>query len=62
MKEENNMEKILELINVEKYYGSKGNITKALDKVSFEVEKASLSVLWAPVVPVKQRFLTVFPQ
>ena len=42
MKEENNMEKILELINVEKYYGSKGNITKALDKVSFEVEKGEL--------------------
>ena len=41
MKEENNMEKILELINVEKYYGSKGNITKALDKVSFEVEKGA---------------------
>lgn len=36
------MEKILELINVEKYYGSKGNITKALDKVSFEVEKGEL--------------------
>lgn len=42
MKEENNMEKILELINVEKYYGNKGNITKALDKVSFEVEKGEL--------------------
>lgn len=36
------MEKILELINVEKYYGSRGNITKALDKVSFEVEKGEL--------------------
>lgn len=42
MKEENNMEKILELINVEKYYGNRGNITKALDKVSFEVEKGEL--------------------
>ena len=62
MKEENNMEKILELINVEKYYGSKGNITKALDKEVLKWKKASLSVLWAPVVPVKQRFLTVFPQ
>ena len=35
MKEENNMEKILELINVEKYYGSKGNITKALLSLDF---------------------------
>lgn len=33
------METILKLENVEKYYGSKTNLTKALDQVSFEVEK-----------------------
>lgn len=33
------METILRLENVEKYYGSKTNLTKALDQVSFEVEK-----------------------
>lgn len=33
------MEMILELQDVEKYYGSKSNLTKALDKVSFSVEK-----------------------
>lgn len=34
------MSKILEVIDVEKYYGnSKENITKALDGISFSVEK-----------------------
>lgn len=32
------METILKLENVEKYYGNKSNLTKALDQVSFEVE------------------------
>lgn len=32
------METILKLDNVEKYYGNKSNLTKALDRVSFEVE------------------------
>ncbi len=33
------MEKVLEVINAEKYYGEKGNITKALDDLSFSVNK-----------------------
>lgn len=33
------MERILEVKNVEKYYGSKGNITKALNDISFAVDK-----------------------
>lgn len=33
------MENILEVKNVEKYYGSKSNLTKAIDNVSFKVEK-----------------------
>ena len=32
------MEQILEVRDVEKYYGSKGNFTKALDDISFSVE------------------------
>jgi putative ABC transport system ATP-binding protein len=31
--------KVLELVNVEKYYGNKSNITKAIDDISFSVEK-----------------------
>lgn len=33
------MKTLLQLENVEKYYGSKNNVTKALDKVSFRVDK-----------------------
>lgn len=32
-------EEILQVVNAEKYYGSKDNITKALDNVSFRVNK-----------------------
>ena len=31
--------KVLKIENLEKYYGNKGNITKAVDNISFEVEK-----------------------
>jgi len=30
---------ILKVLNIEKYYGNKGNVTKAVDNISFEVEK-----------------------
>ena len=33
------MEKVLEVKNIEKYYGSKTNLTKAVDNISFNVEK-----------------------
>lgn len=33
------MSTVLEVINAEKYYGEKGNLTKALDDVSFKVEE-----------------------
>ena len=33
------MAKILRIENMEKYYGNKGNITKAVDNISFEVKK-----------------------
>ncbi len=33
------MEKILEVKNIEKYYGNKSNLTKAIDNISFTVEK-----------------------
>ena len=34
------MEKILEVQNIEKYYGNKSNLTKAIDNISFNVNKA----------------------
>ena len=33
------MKEILKIENVEKYYGNRGNITKAVDNISFSVEK-----------------------
>ena len=33
------MENILEVKNIEKYYGSKSNLTKAVDNISFKVKK-----------------------
>ncbi len=33
------MEKILEIKNIEKYYGNKTNLTKAIDNISFQVQK-----------------------
>lgn len=33
------MKKILEVKNIEKYYGSKSNLTKAIDNISFNVEE-----------------------
>ena len=32
------MEKILRIENIEKYYGNKNNITKAVDNISFDVD------------------------
>ena len=34
------MNHVLEVQNLEKYYGSKSNITKAVDDISFTVSKA----------------------
>ena len=33
------MHTVLEVVNVEKYYGNRGSLTKALDKISFEVQE-----------------------
>ena len=33
------MEPVLTVRNVEKYYGSRGSVTKAVDDISFTVEK-----------------------
>ena len=33
------MEKVLDVKNIEKYYGNKSNLTKAIDNISFNVEK-----------------------
>lgn len=39
MKGEKFMKKILKISNIEKYYGNKSNLTKAIDDISLEVEE-----------------------
>ena len=42
------MKKIVEIKNVEKYYGNKGNITKALDRISFSIyDKEYVAIMGA---------------
>lgn len=40
------MKTVLQVQNMEKYYGNKGNVTKAVDGISFDVERVNTSVLW----------------
>jgi len=42
------VENILNLQNVEKYYGNKENVTKALDNISFKVEKGEFVGIMGP--------------
>ncbi|NRT36544.1 putative ABC transport system ATP-binding protein [Clostridium beijerinckii] len=42
------MENILKIQNVEKYYGNKDNVTKALDNVSFKVQKGEFVGIMGP--------------
>ena len=39
------MEKILRIENIEKYYGNKRNITKAVDNICFNVDDAEFAVI-----------------
>ncbi|MGL5822623.1 MAG: ABC transporter ATP-binding protein [Sarcina sp.] len=42
------MEKILNVKNIEKYYGGKNNLTKAIDNISFSVEKGEFIGIMGP--------------
>ena len=39
------MEKILKVDKIEKYYGNRSSLTKAIDNISFEVEKGEFLCL-----------------
>ena len=39
---------MLRVLNVEKYYGNKNNVTKALDRVSFEVQDGEFIAIMGP--------------
>ena len=42
------MESILKVSNIEKYYGNKDNVTKAIDNISFRVEKGEFVGIMGP--------------
>lgn len=42
------MSTILKVENIEKYYGNKGNLTKAIDNISFQVEKGDFLGVMGP--------------
>lgn len=42
------MKNILSVQNIEKYYGNKGNITKAIDNISFNVEEGEFVGIMGP--------------
>lgn len=48
------MDTVLSIENIEKYYGNKSNLTKALDRISLEVEKGEFVGIMERVVLEKQ--------
>lgn len=42
------MENVLKVENIEKYYGGKGNVTKAIDNISFQVDKGEFLGIMGP--------------
>ena len=53
-------ENILRIQNVEKYYGSRNNLTKAIDDISFDVNKGEFVAIMG--ASVRQHFLTAYLQ
>lgn len=42
------MKQLLSVQNIEKYYGNKGNVSKAIDEISFEVEQGEFVGIMGP--------------
>lgn len=56
-KEFSGMENVLEVKNIEKYYGNKSNLTKAIDNISFNVQKGEfVGIMWASGSREKQHY------
>ena len=47
---------LLEVQNLVKFYGNKTSLTKAVNDISFQVNKENLQQLWAPAARGRQHF------
>lgn len=56
------MDNILTIDKIEKYYGSKSSLTKAIDGISFEVEKGEFVAIMGHQAQEKQLCLIVSQQ
>ena len=51
------MENILKIESIEKYYGNKSSLTKAINDISFNVTKGEFVAIMGAVVLEKQHYL-----
>ncbi len=54
------MRNILNVEKIEKYYGNKDNVTKAIDNISFKVDEGEFVGIMGPSGSGKTHYLTVY--
>ena len=53
---------MLQVQNIEKYYGSKNNVTRALDRVSFDVEDGEFLAIMGASLSASLKHLCQYPE
>ena len=55
-----NMDNVLEVKNIEKYYGNKSNLTKAIDNISFQVQSGEFVGIMGASGSRKNNFIKIY--